>query len=51
LNELFARRVDGVLIACSDVQHAYDRLLRRRFPLIFFDRIPGWAHGRSCLHR
>jgi LacI family transcriptional regulator len=40
LNELFARRVDGVLIACSDLQHAYDRLLRRRFPLVFFDRVP-----------
>jgi LacI family transcriptional regulator len=45
LNELFARRVDGVLIACSDVQHAYDRLLRRRFPLIFFDRIPEGLKG------
>jgi LacI family transcriptional regulator len=47
LNELFARRVDGVLIACSDVQHAYDRLLRRRFPLVFFDRIPAGLKGHA----
>jgi LacI family transcriptional regulator len=47
LNELFARRVDGVLIACSDVQHAYDRLLRRRFPLVFFDRIPAGLTGEA----
>jgi LacI family transcriptional regulator len=47
LNELFARRVDGVLIACSDVQHAYDRLLRRWFPLVFFDRIPDGLRGAA----
>jgi LacI family transcriptional regulator len=47
LNELFARRVDGVLIACSDAQHAYDRLLRRRFPLVFFDRIPAGLKGHA----
>src|SRR5260370_3074607 len=47
LNELFARRVDGVLIACSDAQHAYDRLLRRRFPLVFFDRIPAGLTGHA----
>ncbi len=40
LNTLFSRRVDGVLIACSDPSTAYDRLLRRRFPIVFVDRIP-----------
>lgn len=40
LNALFSRRVDGVLIAPSDAKSAQDRLTRRRFPLVFFDRVP-----------
>ena len=46
LNTLFSRRVDGVLIACSDPSAAYDRLMRRRFPIVFVDRIPrGLTHN------
>jgi LacI family transcriptional regulator len=46
LNTLFSRRVDGVLIACSDSSAAYDRLMRRRFPIVFVDRIPrGITHS------
>ena len=46
LNTLFSRRVDGVLLACSDVASAYDSLARRRFPIVFVDRIPrGLAHA------
>jgi LacI family transcriptional regulator len=44
LNMLSARRVDGVLLACTNYAAAYDRLLRRRFPIVFFDRIPELAH-------
>jgi len=44
LNTLFSRRVDGVLLACANNATAYDRLLRRRFPLVFFDRIPDVPH-------
>jgi len=40
LNTLFSRRVDGVVLACADSSAAYDRLTRRRFPLVFVDRIP-----------
>lgn len=40
LGELFARRVDGVVLASADPHGAYDRLNRRRFPLVFIDRIP-----------
>lgn len=40
LDTLFSRRVDGVVIACSDSSTAYDTLLRRRFPIVFVDRIP-----------
>ncbi|MGH9350640.1 MAG: LacI family DNA-binding transcriptional regulator, partial [Terriglobia bacterium] len=39
LDTLFARRVDGVLLAPTDAQIVQDRLTRRRFPVVFFDRI------------
>jgi LacI family transcriptional regulator, galactose operon repressor len=42
LNTLFSHRVDGVLIACSDAAISFDRLIRRRFPMVCFDRVP---HG------
>lgn len=45
LNTLFSHRADGVLIACSDSAAAYDRLMRRRFPIVFFDRIPRGFRG------
>ena len=46
LSTLFSRRVDGVLLACSDAAAGYDRLVRRRFPIVFVDRIPqGVAHA------
>lgn len=40
LSMLFSQRVDGVLLASSDSTAAYDRLVRRRFPIVFIDRIP-----------
>jgi LacI family transcriptional regulator len=40
LSTLFSRRVDGVLLAPTGSHAAQDRLTRRRFPLVFFDRIP-----------
>jgi LacI family transcriptional regulator len=44
LNTLFARRVDGVLLAPTRPNDAQDRLTRRRSPLVFFDRIwPGFT--------
>ena len=46
LSTLFSRRVDGVLLACSDAAAAYDSLVRRRFPIVFVDRIPqGLPHS------
>ncbi len=47
LSTLFSRRVDGVLIACSDSSTAYDSLMRRRFPIVFFDRIPTGFRGAA----
>jgi LacI family transcriptional regulator len=40
LAELFSRRVDGVLIACSAESTAYESLVSRRFPIVFVDRVP-----------
>jgi LacI family transcriptional regulator len=45
LNTLFGHRVDGVLIACSDPAISFDRLMRRRFPIVCFDRIPPGFKG------
>jgi LacI family transcriptional regulator len=44
LSTLFSRRVDGVLIACSDASTAYESLGRKRFPIVFFDRLPVGLH-------
>lgn len=40
LATLGARRVDGVILACSDAAAAYDSLSRGPYPLVFVDRIP-----------
>src|ERR1035437_1470845 len=47
LDMLFSHRVAGVLIAPCDSSMAYDQLIRRRFPLVFFGRIPLGIHGTS----
>jgi len=44
LNTLLSRRVDGVLLAYVDNSLSYDRLLRGRVPIVFFDRIPQVVH-------
>jgi LacI family transcriptional regulator len=48
LNTLFSHRVDGVLIACSDPDISFDRLMRRRFPIVCFDRIPPGFRGDTA---
>jgi LacI family transcriptional regulator len=40
LAALFSRRVDGVLLACCANSTAYDAMIRRRFPMVFVDRLP-----------
>jgi LacI family transcriptional regulator, galactose operon repressor len=49
LSTLFSRRVDGVLISSSNYDAAKDRLTRRRFPIVFFDRIPRGYNGDAVL--
>jgi LacI family transcriptional regulator len=48
LSTLFSHRVDGVLLACSDPAIAIDRLLRRRFPIVCFDRVPQGFRGDTA---
>ncbi|MBS1829474.1 MAG: LacI family DNA-binding transcriptional regulator [Acidobacteria bacterium] len=49
LSTLFSRRVDGVLLACTDTAAAYGSLIQRRFPIVFLDRIPqGIPHAGVC---
>jgi LacI family transcriptional regulator len=43
LSTLFSRRVDGVLVASCANSTAYEAIFRRRFPVVFFDRLPPTA--------
>lgn len=47
LNMLSARRVDGVLLACCAHSASFDTMIRRRFPIVFVDRIPPGAAGNT----
>ncbi len=49
LNMLFARRVDGVLLAPTLPHAAQDRLNRRRFPLVVLDRRPAHFTGSAVV--
>jgi len=44
---LSARRVDGVLLACCANSIGFDAMIRRRFPIVFVDRIPPGTVGNS----
>ncbi len=46
LNALFSRRVDGILLACCVDSRAQEALARRRFPLVYMDRLPN--AGADC---
>lgn len=49
LSTLYSRRVDGGLLAPVDPQSGVDPLVRRRFPLVFFDRIPPGFKGAGVV--
>jgi LacI family transcriptional regulator len=49
VSTLFARRVDGILLAPTDGHAAEDRLTHRRFPIVFFDRIPTGFRGQAVV--
>lgn len=49
LNNLFSHRVDGVLLACSDPAISLDRLMRKHFPIVCFDRIPLGFRGDTVV--
>ncbi len=46
---LYARRVDGVLLSPSHVMSGLDRLSQRRFPIVFVDRIPPGFDGPAVV--
>lgn len=49
LNTLFARRVDGVLLAPTKAYVGQDRFIRRRFPVVFFDRVSPSFFGSAVV--
>jgi LacI family transcriptional regulator len=49
LSSLFARRMDGVLLAPTDPHTTLDRLIRRRIPVVLFDRIPADFSGAAVV--
>lgn len=49
LRTLFSRRVDGVLLAPTDSETAQDRATKRRFPMVFFDRVPAGFKGSAVV--
>ncbi len=40
LSTLLAHRADGILLACADSCAPWERLERRKIPLVFIDRLP-----------
>jgi LacI family transcriptional regulator len=49
LNSLVARRVDGILLASADPHFSPHQLLRRRMPVVFFDRLPASCRGPAVM--
>jgi LacI family transcriptional regulator len=49
LNSLVARRVDGILLASADPHFSPHQLLRRKMPLVFFDRLPASCRGPAVM--
>lgn len=47
LDILFSHRVAAVLIACCDSSVAFERPIMKRFPIVFFDRVPSAFRGSS----
>lgn len=45
LRTLLSYRVDGIILACSDSETSYDRLLKRPVPVVFIDRRPQLSRG------
>jgi LacI family transcriptional regulator len=49
LNSLLARRVDGILLASTDPHFSAHPLLRRKMPVVFFDRLPASCRGPAVM--
>lgn len=49
LNNLFSRRVDGVVLAPATCETVQDTLIQRRFPIVLVDRVPPDYKGSAVL--
>ncbi len=49
LNNLFSRRVDGVVLAPATCEAVQDTLIQRRFPIVLVDRVPPDYKGSAVL--
>jgi len=49
LSTLFARRVDGVLLAPTSAPSAQESRIHKRFPIVLIDRVPLGFHGTAVL--
>jgi LacI family transcriptional regulator, galactose operon repressor len=49
MNTLLAHRVDGILLSCADSFVSWERLERRKVPLVFFDRLPFRFEGAAAV--
>ena len=49
LDTLIARRVDGILLSSADPYFSDHKLVRRRIPVVFFDRLPAGCRGPAVM--
>jgi LacI family transcriptional regulator len=49
LGMLYSQRVAGVVLACTDAYATHDRLISRRFPIVFIDRLPRTGFAGSAV--
>jgi LacI family transcriptional regulator len=49
LSSLVARRVDGILLASANPHFSAHQLLRRKMPVVFFDRLPASCRGPAVM--
>jgi len=48
LSALFSRRVDGILLGCCVNSRAHETMSRRRFPVVYIDRLPPVAADNTA---
>jgi LacI family transcriptional regulator len=49
LKSIVARRVDGILLASADPHFSDQQLVRRKLPVVYFDRLPPSCRGPAVM--